>query len=58
MAYYKMTDLQKGLLVEIYSFTQIYSSLNETRQRVFLNGQVSTWTNVTAGVPLLVHYCF
>ena len=52
MAYYKMTDLRKGLLVEIYAFTQIYFSLNETRQSAVL------WTNVTAGVPLLVHYCF
>ena len=58
MAYYMMTDLQKGLLVEIYSFTQIYFSLNETRQCVVLNGPVSTWTIVTPGVPLLVHYCF
>ena len=25
--------------------------LSERRQRVVLNGQASTWTNVTAGVP-------
>ena len=25
--------------------------LNERRQRVVLNGQASTWTNVTTGVP-------
>ena len=25
--------------------------LSETRQRVVLNGQASTWTNVTPGVP-------
>ena len=25
--------------------------LSERRQRVVLDGQVSTWTNVTAGVP-------
>ena len=25
--------------------------LNETKQRVILNGQCSTWKNVTAGVP-------
>ena len=25
--------------------------LSERRQRVVLNGQASTWTNITAGVP-------
>ena len=25
--------------------------LNESKQRVFLNGQVSTWKNINAGVP-------
>ena len=32
--------------------------LSERRQRVVLNGQASTWTNIIAGVSFLVHYCF
>ena len=33
--------------------------LYEERQHKVFNGQVSTWINITAGVPtFLVHYCF
>ena len=35
--------------------------LNERKQRVILNGQFSTWKNVSPGVPqgsILVLYCF
>ena len=29
----------------------LHDFLSERRQRVVLNGQASTWTNITAGVP-------
>ena len=32
--------------------------LRNRKQRVLLNGQVSDWSDVRAGFPYLVHYCF
>ena len=51
---FKLTqnEISRNLLKVLRDF------LSERRQRVVLNGQASTWTNIIAGVSFLVHYCF
>ena len=44
---FKLT--QNGISGNLLKLLRDFSS--ERRQRVVLNGQASTWTNVTAGVP-------